>query len=90
MKTVINHCYRYKKFHATRFQNPPPGNLPVGSTEGSYPFQVVGVDYTRPIVYNISKKLEGKAYMLPFESSLTRAVHLELLSDQTTEGFASV
>ena len=76
-----------KKFHATRFHNPPPGNLPVDRTEGSYPFQVVGVDYAGPIVYKASKKLEGKAYIVLFACSLTRAVHLGLLTDQTTEGF---
>ena len=86
-KTVINHCYGCKKLHATRFHNPPPGNLPVDRTEGSYPFQVVGVDYAGPIAYKVSKKLEGKAYILLFACSLTRAVHLELLIDQTTEGF---
>ena len=87
IKNVISHCYGCKKFHATRFRNPPPGNLPVDRTEGSYPFQVVGVDYAGPIVYKASIRLEGKAYILLFACSLTRAVHLELLTDQTTEGF---
>ena len=34
-----------------------------------------------------SKRETGKAYILLFACSLTRAIHLELLSDQTTEGF---
>ena len=86
-KNVINHCYGCKKYRATRFHNPPPGHLPVDRTEGSYPFQVVRVDYAGPVVFKASKKLEGKAYILLFACSLTRAVHLELLTDQTTEGF---
>ena len=49
--------------------------------------QVLGVDFAGPIAYKISKKKEGKAYILLFACSLTRAVHLELLTDQTTEGF---
>ena len=84
---MISHCYGCKKFHATRFRNPPPGNLPLNRPEGLYPFQAVGVDYAGPILYKASKKLEGKAYILLFACSLTRAVHLELLTDQTTEGF---
>ena len=56
-------------------------------TEGSLPFQVIGVDYAGPITHKISKTKEGKAYLLLFACSLTRAVHLELLTDQTTEGF---
>ena len=86
-KNVVNHCYGCKKFHVTKLQNPPPGNLPVDRTEGTFPFQVVGVDYAGPITYKISKKKEGKAYILLFACSLTRAVHLELLTDQTTAGF---
>ena len=86
-KNVVNHCYGCKKFHVTKLQNPPPGNLPVDRTEGTFPFQVVGVDYAAPITYKISKKKEGKAYILLFACSLTRAVHLELLTDQTTAGF---
>ena len=86
-KNVVNHCYGCKKFHVTKLQNPPPGNLPVDRAEGTFPFQVVGVDYAGPITYKISKKKEGKAYILLFACSLTRAVHLELLTDQTTAGF---
>jgi len=59
----------------------------VDRIEGSYPFQVVEVDYAGPILYKASKNLEGKAYILLFACSLTRAVHLELPADQTTEGF---
>ena len=87
-KKVIRGCFGCKRFQATAFQNPPPGNLPVERTTGSVPFQVVGVDYAGPISYKASSKREtGKAYILLFACSLTRAIHLELLSDQTTEGF---
>ena len=87
-KKVIRGCFGCKRFQATALQNPPPGNLPVERTTGSVPFQVVGVDYAGPISYKASCKREtGKAYILLFACSLTRAIHLELLSDQTTEGF---
>ena len=86
-KKVIRGCFGCKKFHALTFQRPPPGNLPIDHTMGSVPFQVLGVDYAGPIQYKISKKKEGKAYILLFACSLTRAIHLELLSDQTTEEF---
>ena len=86
-KKVIRGCFGCKKFRAVAFQSPPPGNLPVDRTMGSVPFQVLGVDYAGPIPYKISKKKEGKAYILLFACSLTRAIHLELLSDQSTEEF---
>lgn len=56
-------------------------------TEGSLYFQVIGVDYTGPTTHKMSKTKEVRAHMLLFASSLTRAVHIELLSDQATEGF---
>ena len=87
-KTVIHGCFGCERFQAAAFQNPPPGNLPLECTTGSIPLQVVGVDYAGPISYKASSKREtGKAYILLFACRLTRAIHLELLSDQTTEGF---
>ena len=35
---------------------PPPGNLPRDRTEGSRPFQVVGVDFAGPIKYRVTQK----------------------------------
>ena len=86
-KKVINGCFGCKKFQARAFGSPPPGNLPIDRTMGSIPFQVLGLDYAGPILYRHSKKIVRKTYILLFACSLTRAIHLELLSDQTTEGF---
>ena len=52
---------------------------------GSVPFQVLGVDYAGPIPYRINKTRDGKAYIPLFSCSLSRAIHLELSSNQTTE-----
>ena len=86
-KKSINVCFGCKKFQAKAFRSPPPGNLPIDRTMGSIPFQVLGVDYAGPILYRLSKKRDDKAYILLFACSLTRAIHLELLSNQTTEEF---
>ena len=86
-KKVMRGCFGCKKFHVTAFQSPPPGQLPIDRTIGSTPFQVLGVDYAGPIPYKISTKRSGKAHILLFACSLTRAIHLELLNNQTTEGF---
>ena len=84
-KKVIRGCFGCKRFQATAFQNPPPGDLQVERTTGSVPFQFVGVAYAGPISYKTSSKREtGKAYILLFACSLTRPIHLELLSEQTT------
>ena len=86
-KKVIRSCFGCKRFQVTAFSSPPPGNLPADRTEGSAPFQVLGADYAGRIAYKLKPKKEGKAYILLFACSLTRAIHLELLPDQTKEEF---
>lgn len=73
-KKVIRGCFGCKKFQATAFRSLPPGNLPYECTMGSVPFQVLGVDYASPIPYKINKR-EGKAYIVLYACSLTRAIH---------------
>lgn len=86
-KKVIRACYGCKKFQVTAFANSPTASLPTDRTVGSVPFEVAGVDFAGPITYKLSPKKEGKAYILLFACSLTRAIHLELLPKQTAEEF---
>ena len=55
------------------------GNLPSDRTQGSSPFQVVGVDYAGPIKYRKRGKVEGKAYIVLYACSLCRALYLDLV-----------
>ena len=87
-KKVIRGCFGCKRFQATALHSPPPGNLLIYRTTGSVPFQVVGVDHAGPISYKIGKRRgDGKSCILLFACSLTRAIYLELLHDQTTGEF---
>jgi len=38
-----------KKLQVTAFPNPPAGKLPTDRTEGSAPFEFVGLDFAGPI-----------------------------------------
>ena len=83
-KRVTKNCNTCKRFRAVAVANPPTGNLPRDRTEGGAAFQVVGVDYAGPIKYLTKEKREGKAYIILYDCSLTRAVYLELLATQET------
>ena len=48
---------------------------------------MIGVDFAGPIYFRAKNKKEGKAFILLFSCSLSRAVHLELLTDQTADSF---
>ena len=79
-----NGCYR---FQAKAFAAPPPGKLPTDRTEGSEAFEVVGVDFAGPLKYRKSKSQEGKAYLIVYACSLTRALHIEVLTTMETTEF---
>ncbi|XP_046856191.1 uncharacterized protein LOC124449302 [Xenia sp. Carnegie-2017] len=79
VKQVKSKCYGCVKFRAQSFQNPPEGRLPTTRTQGSTPFQVLGVDFAGPLRYMGKGKMERKTYLVLYACSLTRAVHMELL-----------
>ena len=56
-------------------------------TQGSRPFQVIGVDYAGPIKYKKRGKVESKAYIVLYACSLCHALHLDLVSSLETQEF---
>ncbi|XP_068692648.1 uncharacterized protein [Montipora foliosa] len=86
-RKVVKPCNGCKRFHATAFINPPPGQLPKDRTEGQNAFQVVGVDFAGPLKFRKKKRQDGKAYLVLYACSLTRGIYLELLSSLETSEF---
>ena len=86
-RKVVKNCYGCRRFRVKALNQPTPGNLPTERTEGSRPFQAVGVDFAGPLKYKKNKKTEGKAYVVLYACSLTRAVYIELLSSLNTQEF---
>ena len=87
VKKIIKSCWGCKRFQAIAISSPPPGLLPHERTEGSTAFEVVGVDFAGPIKYRRSARVEGKAYLVLFACSLSRALHLEILPNLETATF---
>lgn len=87
VKRVRKRCYGCKTFSNSGFSNTTPGLLPCDRTEGCRAFQIVGTNYVGPIIYKKKQKAEGKTYILLFACSLSRAIHIDLLTDQKMEGF---
>ena len=86
-KSVIRNYYGCKKFRSLPYHSPKPGPLPKDRTKKCFPFEVIGTDYEGPIYYQTKKKNELKAYILLFSCSVTRVVHIELVSHLTTTEF---
>ncbi|XP_050563300.1 uncharacterized protein LOC126912915 [Spodoptera frugiperda] len=79
-------CIRYAATTKQQFM----GELPACRVTPSKPFLNSGVDYAGPINMRVSKgrgQRSYKGYICLFVCMATRAVHIEAVSDLTTEGF---
>ena len=74
-KKVVKSCHECRRFRAQAYTSPPPGNLPRDRAVGQTPFQVIGVNFAGQLRYRKKPKTEGKACILLYACSLTRAVY---------------
>ena len=65
------------------------GNLPKDRLVSSRPFQIIGVDFAGPIptFLKIRGKVPYKSYIAVFICFSTKAVHLECVSDLSSDAF---
>ena len=87
VKRIIKSCYWCKRFNISDYPKPSQGLTPTDRTKQDLPFSVIGTDYAGPFICKTKGKKDIKVYLLLFTCSLTRAVHLEILPNQTTQEF---
>jgi len=63
------------------------GSLPASRVLPLPPFSTSGIDYAGPFNIKISRNKSGKAYLCVFVCFVTKAVHLEIVSDLSTPAF---
>lgn len=85
VKRIVSGCYICKKLKVKAAQQ-ITAPLPRDRETESSPFEVTGADFAGPF-YVKTKGQPVKVYIALFTCAVTRAVHLELVSDQTTENF---
>ena len=86
VKKVVSACRWCKRFRAPPYRLPPMAPLPRFRTQRFRPFQLSGVDYFGPIVVRLDGK-KIKTWTSLFTCLTVRAVHLEVVTDLTTEKF---
>lgn len=89
-KQIVHNCIKCFKANP-KSVNPLMGNLPAKRLEcNTSVFHNVGIDYAGPIMIK-DRKTRGaryfKSYICLFVCLVTRAVHLELVTDLSTEAF---
>lgn len=88
-RSVCKQCVVCRKA-APRVENQLMGQLPAARTTPSPPFSTTGIDYAGPFTIKLGytrKPVLVKAYLAIFVCFCTKAVHLEVVSDMTTEAF---
>ena len=58
--------------------------LPAEHNTQNLPFKIIGIDYAGPLICKTKGGKETKVYIVLFACSLTRAINLELLANQST------
>lgn len=89
VRKVIKRCVPCYRFKAIPVQY-KMGDLPKARLEGGRAFENTGVDFCGPLLIKEKKfrnKGRVKAYVCVFVCMAVKAVHLEVVSDLSTEGF---
>ena len=86
VKSIINPCRICKKFNVLAYRYPRMTDLPKDRVNLVRPYLNIGVDYTGFIMLTEGDR-EVKYYLLILTCLCTRAIHLELLPDQTAAQF---
>ncbi|XP_066595396.1 uncharacterized protein [Prorops nasuta] len=89
VKQYVRNCIRCFRARP-RQSSQQMGNLPAESVTPSNPFQTVGLDYAGPFKLRTSKgrgQRSYKGYISLFVCFATKAIHLEAVSDLTTQSF---
>ena len=89
IKKIVRPCVLCKRLQGAHYCQTPITSLPRARVTEARPFSVVGIDYTGHFHVKVHGKVE-KAYVVLFTCAVTRAVHLEVTSDNSSESFFNV
>lgn len=90
IRRVLSHCHKCFRANPPVASPPTMGNLPAVRIAQIKPFSAVGVDYGGPFVISMYRTRgckTFKAYICLFVCMATKAIHLELVSELTSEAF---
>lgn len=79
-------CYRFKAEAASQLM----GSLPSDRVNEAKVFSIVGIDYCGPFQIkqsSLRRSIVSKGYVVVFVCFVTKSVHLELVSDMTSQCF---
>ena len=88
VKAVIHKCVVCKRYGGKPFSSPPAPPLPSFRVTEAPPFTYTAVDFAGPMYVGREKGKEGdKVWICLFTCCVTRAIHLDLVRDMSTDTF---
>ena len=85
VKSILRRCVPCRKVIGKPYKAPDPPPLPKARVTEAPPFTITGVDFTGALY--VKEKEETKVYICLFTCAVTRAVHLEVVTDLTVDTF---
>ena len=86
IKSLLRTCTTCKRHSGKPYPVPDPPPLPKMRMHDVVPFTVTGVDFTGALYVQMNGA-ESKVYICLFTCATTRAIHLEIVTDLSTETF---
>ena len=86
IKSLLHKCTICKRHSGKPYPLPTPPPLPAMRMRDVAPFTVTGVDFTGALYVQMNGA-ERKVYICLFTCATTRALHLEIVADLSTETF---
>ena len=86
IKSLLRTCTTCKRRSGKPYPVPDPPPLPKMRMRDVVPFTVTGVDFTGALYVQMNGA-ESKVYICLFTCATTRAIHLEIVTDLSTETF---
>ena len=86
IRKLLRHCVNCQKIQGKPYQTPDPPPLIKERTQNAHPIEFTGVDFTGAL-YVRGRGDENKVYVCLFTCAVSRAVHLEIVTDLSVETF---
>ena len=87
VKKLLFHCVICRRFDSRPFQPPPPPSLPGFRVQEAQPFAYTGVDFAGPLYIVNDPDTKVWIHVCLYTCCVTRAVHLDIVPNLTTEAF---
>ena len=87
VKRILSECYLCRRHEGRSYFVPPPPPLPTFRVQESPPFTSTGVDFAGPLYVKSPGGSQYKVWIVLYTCCVTRAVHLDLVSDMSTPTF---